>query len=184
MVKRILKQIAAVFIAVAFISSIFFFMPHNPTNASVNYEILVPQSMISPNSTGVFSTVSLGAGGVYSVVGGTTGAFVQNLLTSNITTMLNLTKLLLNEQNISYNLSGGNVDCLSSFHFVSSLCTNYTAVNESVWSLESVGSSGALTAESLPLSEIKLNSLYQNSTFLLIYFTSTNQSGSVSIPLS
>ncbi len=180
MVKRIVKQVAALLIAIAFISSIFFFLPHTGSTAVVSYDVLVPTTELNANASTIFSTVHIGNGQTYSLVAGTSAASVQVLVSSNITNLLNLTEAVLNQQNITYNVSGGDIFCMSSRYFIGNLCTNYS--ESEAWGLLSAGSNGRLSTDSSVLSSINLNDLYDNTTFLLVYFIS-NTSGTTNSSL-
>jgi hypothetical protein len=180
MVNQRLKQAAALFIAIAFVSSIFFFFPHIPNNSSVTYYIVVPASSLKSNYTSSFGTISVQKGVSDSIIALSQGVPISNLLTSNISTMLSFTESVFAQENISYNISGGSIECAFSKEFISPLCAD--PVNNTAWGMFSEGSNGQLSPVQEALSGVSLKSISSNSTFILVFFSNSNLSSSSSVP--
>lgn len=178
MVNTRLKQALALFIAIAFVSSIFFFFPHVSSTSPVTYYIAVPSVVLSSNASSL-DTVNLGAG-PYSIISSSGSVPISNLIASNISNMLSFTESMLNQSNISYNVSNGNIQCISSKEFVYPLCANPS--NNTAWNIFSVASNGSLILKPIPLSNINLNSISYNSTFILAFFGVTTQNSSSTVP--
>jgi hypothetical protein len=171
MVNTRLKQAVALFIAIAFVSSIFFFFPHVSSTAPVSYYIVVPSSMLSPNSSYAANPIQVQRGVSDDIIAFSSAVPVSNLIADNISNMLEFTESMLNQENISYNISNGNIQCLSSKQFTKPLCAN--ASDGTSWFLIRDGSNTPL----IP-SNVKLSSINSNSTFTLVFFTSGNSSNS------
>jgi hypothetical protein len=174
MVNLRLKQAAALFIAIAFVSSIFFFFPHVSSTAPVTYYIAVPSNLLIPNSSYIGNTIQIQQGVPYSVIAFSSAVPVSTLITDHISNMLAFTESLLSNENISYNLSNGNMQCMFSKQFTEPLCAN--ASEGTSWFLLQYGSNTPL----IPYN-VKINSINSNSTFILAFFTSSNSSNSSSI---
>ena len=176
MVNIRLKQALALFIAIAFVSSIFFFFPHVSSTAPITYFIAVPASVLSPNSSYIGNQISVQQGVPDDMIAYSSAVPVSNLIADNISNMLQFTESLLNQENISYNISNGNIQCLFSKQFTEQLCANPS--NGTSWFLIQEGSNTPL----LP-SDVKLSSIDSNFTFILVFFTSGNSSSnSTTIP--
>ena len=171
MVNVRLKQALALFIAIAFVSSIFFFFPHVSSTAPVSYYIVVPSSVLTSNSSYLGNPISVQQGVPDNIIAFSSAVPVSTLSADNISTMLEFTESMLTQQNISYNVSNGNIQCLFSKQFVQPLCAN--ASEGTSWFLIQEGSNTPL----LP-SDVKLSSINSNSTFILVFFTSGNSSNS------
>lgn len=175
MVNIRLKQAAALFIAIAFVSSIFFFFPHVSSSAPVSYYIVVPTNLLSPNSTYLGNSITIQQGVPDSIIAFSSDIPVSTLLADNISNMLELTENMLQSENISYNVSNGDLACIFSKQFIGPMCAN--ASEGTSWFLIQQGSNTPL----IPYN-IKVNSIDSNSTFILAFFTSSNSSNSSSIP--
>jgi hypothetical protein len=176
MVNIRLKQAAALFIAVVFVLSIFtfvLFFPHVSSSAPVSYYIVVPTSLLTPNSTYLGNSITIQQGVPDSIISFSSGTPVSTLVADNISNMLQLTESMLQSENISYNVSNGDIQCISSKQFITSLCAN--ASEGTSWFLIQDGSNTPL----IPYN-IKINSIDSNVTFILAFFTSSNSSNSSS----
>lgn len=162
MVNTRLKQALALFIAIAFVSSIFFFFPHVSSTSPILYYIVVPSAALNSTASSLGS-ISIQSGVSNSVIASSGSVPISNLLASNISNMLSFTESILTQYNMSYNVSNGNIQCVSSSEFVSPLCANPSA--NTAWALFSLGSNNALNPEQVSLSSINLNSVSYNSTF-------------------
>ncbi|MCL4396814.1 hypothetical protein M1494_00500 [Candidatus Parvarchaeota archaeon] len=171
MVNVRLKQALALFIAIAFVSSIFFFFPHVSSTAPVSYYIVVPSDVLSPNSSYIGNPIQVQQGVSDNIIAYSSAVPVSTLSADNISNMLEFTESMLSQENISYNLSNGNIQCLFSKQFTQPLCAN--ASEGTSWFLIQDGSNTPL----LP-SSVKLSSINSNSTFILVFFTSGNSSSS------
>ena len=100
MVNLRLKQAAALFIAIAFVSSIFFFFPHVSSTAPVTYYIAVPSNLLIPNSSYIGNTIQIQQGVPYSVIAFSSAVPVSTLITDHISNMLAFTESLLSNENI------------------------------------------------------------------------------------
>ncbi|MCL4398198.1 MAG: hypothetical protein M1322_02570 [Candidatus Parvarchaeota archaeon] len=180
MVNVRLKQAAALFIAIAFVSSIFFFFPHVSSTSPITYYIAVPTPALRPNSTLNGNVIDLQPGYSETIISSVVSVPVSNLIASNISNMLNLTESILSQGNITYNVSNGNIQCIFSDQFVYPLCAN---LFNGSWNLFYVGSNGKLSPIQEPISHTNLNSITSNSTYLLAFFEVLNSSNnSNSIP--
>ncbi|MGC8533595.1 MAG: hypothetical protein ACP5MV_03145 [Candidatus Parvarchaeum sp.] len=173
MVNERLKQIAALFIGIVFILSIFAFssFSHVSSSAPISYYIVVPSSVLSPNSSYIGNTIQVQQGVPDNVIAFSSAVPVSTLSADNISNMLEFTESMLNQENISYNISNGNIKCLFSKQFIEPLCANASLGTS--WFLIQEGSNIPL----LP-SNVKLSSINSNSTFILAFFTSSNSSNS------
>ncbi len=175
MVNTRLKQAVALFIAIAFVSSIFFFFPHVSSTSPITYDIVVPSSALTANASPL-GTLEKGED---SIIASSGSVPVSDLLASNISDMLEFTQSMLKQYNFSYNTTAsGNIQCVSSKELVSPLCAN-PALGSS-WTIFSVGSNGDLNPEQVSLSNINLNSVNYNTTFVLMFFGQVNSSNSSS----
>ena len=182
MVNIRLKQAFALFIAIAFVSSIFFFFPHISNTSPISYDIIVPSAELSANASAL-PTVSIEKGVSDSIIASSGSVPISNILASNISNMLFFTESMLSQENMSYNVSNGGIQCVFSKEFKMPLCAD--AANGTAWALFSVSSSGQLTPEQQVLSSLNLNSINYNSTFLLAFVgltNSSNSSTSTSVP--
>lgn len=182
MVNVRLKQAIALFIAIAFVSSIFFFFPHVSSTSPVTYYILVPSAALRANASS-FGTLSVERGVSDDIIAFSGSVPVSNLIASNISNMLSFTESMLKQENISYNLSAGNIQCAFSKEFVEPLCAD--PYNNTAWTVFSVGPHGSLNPVQKSLSSINLNSINYNSTFILAFFgfqNSSNSNSSTGVP--
>ncbi len=176
MVNVRLKQALALFIAIAFVSSIFFFFPHVSSTAPITYAIAVPASVLNPNSSYLGNPISVQSGVSDDLIAYSSAVPVSNLIADNISNMLQLTESMLTQENITYNISNGNIQCMFSKQFTGPLCANPSEGTS--WFLIQDGSNTPL----LP-SDVKFSSIDSNSTFILVFFTSGNSSNnSTTIP--
>ena len=174
MVNLRLKQAVALFIAIAFVSSIFFFFPHVSSTAPITYYIAVPSSMLSPNSSYAGNPIQLQQGVPGNIIAYSSAVPVSTLVAENISNMLEFTENMLKIENISYNISNGNIQCLFSKQFAKPLCANPSEGTS--WFLIQLGSNTPL----LP-SNVQVTSINSNSTFILEFFTSGNSSNNSGI---
>ena len=190
MVNRRVKQVISIVIAVAFVASIFFFIPSTGNNTPMTYYIIVPRTLINSDSP-LYSGSQITLGNVnYSVIGSFISQPISTLITfSNSSDMLGLTEAMLKSQNVSFNVSGGYINCVSSPQFLRPLCFNINnrgPSQQTFWVLLAL-SNGKTSPVYTPLSSVNLRSLYgQNVTYLLEYFVPANQSSSsssTSVPL-
>ncbi len=182
MVNVRLKQAVALFIAIAFVSSIFFFFPHVSSSAPVTYYIIVPSNFLLSNSSYLGNSLSIQKGVTDDIISFSQAVPVSTLVADNLSNMLEFTESMLSSENISYNTSNGNLLCISSpKQFNSSLCAN--ASESKSWGLFSVGSNGVLSSQQIPLSDIKLSSIDSNTTYILAFFAPvTNSSNTTTVP--
>jgi len=176
MVNVRLKQALALFIAIAFVSSIFFFFPHVSSTAPVSYYIVVPSNLLSQNSSYLGNPIQVQQGVSDNIIAFSPAVPVSTLTADNISNMLEFTESMLSQENISYNVSNGDIQCIFSKQFIEPLCAN--ASEGTSWFLIQEGSNTPL----LP-ADVKLSSINSNSTFILAFFTSINSSSnSTTIP--
>ncbi|MCL5420255.1 MAG: hypothetical protein M1284_00700 [Candidatus Parvarchaeota archaeon] len=174
MVNIRLKQAAALFIAIAFVSSIFFFFPHVSSTSPITYYIVVPSALLRPNSSYLGNSIRI-SGSTDDIIALSRAVPISNLIASNISNMLEFTESMLKQENLSYNTSNGNIQCVFSDQFVYSLCANSSEGTS--WALSSVASNGALLSQSLSPADINLNSISSNSTYILAFYGAANSSG-------
>lgn len=194
MVNRKLKQIAALLIAIAFVGSIIFFIPQVPNSTPLSFEILAPNNLIKMNSSFYsFSPVKFSNVNV-SILGGPLAQEpISNVLTStNSTDLLELTNFILSNSNFSYIESNGRLICVKSKQLLVNLCNNATFSWE-LFSLTGSNSAlpysgiGSISPGNVSLSAIKLSSLLESTSFILIYYNgqgnvNTNNSGIPKFP--
>ena len=188
MVNRRIKQIISIVIAIAFVGSIFFFIPTTGNSTPLTYYILVPRVLVNSSSP-LYSSQQVTLSNVnYSVISSFLSQPVSDLITfSNSSNMLGLTEAMLKSQNMSFNLSGGSINCVVSNDFIKPLCFNINnrgPTQPTFWVLLSLSRGRALPVYS-SLNSINLKSIYgDNVTYLLEYFIPANQSSSsTSVPL-
>ncbi len=181
MVKKIIKQIVAIAVAIAFVGSIFLFIPKASNNNQITFYIIVPQALVKNGSLfqsangSVFIAAPLQAMPVSSIIQGT-----------NATNMLSLTEYLLSTSaNITFfNVSGGNIDCINSPFFVQELC--YNGSTGAGWQLYESDNGQTLYATSKALSSILLNNIYNTETLFVLQYNSpsgvSNGSGNTPPP--
>ncbi len=176
--KRIVKQIVAILIAVGFVGSIVFFIPHVPNSTPVAYNILIPNNLLRPNST-FYSLAPVTLGNVnVSSIGGIGESTVSAVLTNtNSTNLLQLTEFLLSQDGFSYVQGNGRLVCVSSPQLVTEVCDNGTYD----WTLFSGSGSASLglydNSLNASLSAITINSLSTNTSFFLVYYNPTAATG-------
>ena len=173
MVNIRLKQAAALFIAIAFVSSIFFFFPHVSSTSPITYYIVVPSALLRPNSSYLGNSIRI-SGSTDDIIALSRAVPISNLIASNISNMLEFTESMLKQENLSYNTSNGNIQCVFSDQFIHPLCAN---LYNGSWALSSVASNGALLSQSLSPADINLNSISSNSTYILAFYGAANSSG-------
>jgi hypothetical protein len=179
MLKRLLKQVLAILIGLAFVGSLFVFIPHTPNNDILSYEVLVPQSLVQSGSQ--FSTVGGGnsSSPAYSLVAGFQQVPVSNVIEStNASNLLNLAVTLLQQENISSTTSGGSISCIASKNFTTSLCNNA----DYSWVLFTSLNGGNLSEDKATLSSVNINNVQDQTAFFLIYQSTVVQSGPPQIP--
>ena len=189
MVNRRIKQGLAIFVAVAFVLSIIFFIPHVPNDNPITYELLVPNSLIIPSSSFYSLAPETFSNQNVSSLGGFFKTAVSEVVAStNATNLLQVTEYILKEDGIGFNSSNGFITCIHSDNFTKSLCDNSTYG----WYLFS-GTSGSLSlgysgSNDPSLSSISLDSIEENNlTFVLAFLNpnlnSANTNSSSSIPV-
>ncbi len=171
MVNRRLKQGLAIFVAVAFVLSIIFFIPHVPNGNLVTYELLVPNSLIVPTSPFYSLAPKTFSNQNVSSLGGFFDTKVSEVVAStNATNLLQLTEYILKNNNIGFNSSNGLITCIYSTNFTKSICDNSTY---SWYLFSGIGNSLSLGYGGFnnpSLASISLDSIYQtNLTFVLVY---------------
>lgn len=174
MVNIRLKQALALFVAVSFVSSMFFFFPHFSNVTPITYYIVVPSNLLEPNSSYLGNPLQIQKGVTYDIISFSQAVPVSTLEADNISNMLDFAGSMLSNENISYNVSNGNLQCLFSRQFVSPLCADLS--NGSSWGLFSVASNGNLVPEQIAPEYIKIGSIDSNSTFILAFFAPSNAS--------
>ena len=174
MANKRVKQILAVFIAIAFVGSILFFIPKVPNNNQLSFEVLVPNVFIANSSRFSFSTATFSNLNVSSL-GGLSGTVDNVIANTNSTTLLSLTNAVLNSSKFLYNESGGNLECVISPKFKQKLCNNQNYT----WLLFSgVGSIVSIDA-GVKLSSISLSSVQNGTKFILIYYGNQQSTSNV-----
>ena len=160
MVNRRLKQFVAIFVAVAFVASIFIFIPKQPNNNTFAEYILVPTSLVQ-NQT-AFSPYSSNLSIISFISPSVIGNLVAN---ANLTDLASVTSSMLSAARLNYTLSNNTLCIQKGTYFAENLCDN---LNYTWVMLEnSSGSFGQVTS---PFSSIKLNSLSASfNYFYLIY---------------
>ncbi len=150
----------AILVALAFIASLFFFIPKQPNPNSVSEIILVPSNLVlnSTRFNQYNSNLSLIAGSPSLQIG---------LLSRNITSLANLTGALLKSAGINFTMYNGNLCIESGSIFSKDLCDS----KNSTWILlVSYNGGSNFTQLNQPLSSIDLNSLYYpQNEFILVY---------------
>jgi hypothetical protein len=169
MIRRLVKQILAIIIAVAFIASILYFIPKFPNENILSYSILVPDQFINASST-FYSTAPLTFSNQnFSSIGSVSQPISNIISSTNATNLLQLTNFFLSLNKIKSNESNGGVICLYSENFTKSLCDN---ANYSWLLFYGTGTQLSLyqNSNSPSLSSITLNSIQNNNvTFVLVY---------------
>ncbi|MGC8516880.1 MAG: hypothetical protein ACP5MT_03240 [Candidatus Acidifodinimicrobium sp.] len=173
MVNRRLKQFVAIFVAVAFVASIFLFIPKQLNNNTFSEYILVPTSLVQ-NQT-AFSPYNSNL----SVIGFVPPSIIGNLVVnSNLTNLAGVTSSMLSAVKLNYTLSNATICIQKGTYFTENLCdnSNYTWVM-----LENV--SGTIQQLTSPLSSVDLNGLSSPSNyFYLIYEPKQTATASNSLP--
>ena len=169
MIRRLVKQILAIVIAVAFIGSLLYFIPKFPNENILSYSILVPSRFINASSAFYSNTPLIFSNQNFSSIGSVSQAISNIISSTNATNLLQLTNFLLGLNKIKSNESNGEITCLYSENFTKSLCdnANYT------WLLfYGIGTQLSLyqNSNNPSLSSISLNSIQDNNvTFVLVY---------------
>ncbi len=173
MVNRRLKQFVAIFVAVAFVASIFLFIPKQLNNNTFSEYILVPTSLVQ-NQT-AFSPYNSNL----SIISFVSPSIIGNLVAnSNLTNLAGVTSSMLSAAKLNYTLSNATICIQKGTYFAENLCdnSNYTWVM-----LENV--TGTIQQLTSPLSSVDLNSLSSPSNyFYLIYEPKQTTTASNSLP--
>ncbi len=189
MVNRRIKQGLAIFVAVAFVLSIIFFIPHVPNDNLITYELLVPNNLIAPSSPYYSLAPATFSNQNVSSLGGFSETEVSEVVAStNATNLLQLTEFILKNDNIGFNTSNGFLTCIYSANFTRSICDNSTY---SWYLFSGFGDSLSLgygNSNNPALSSISLNSIEEsNFSFVLAYLNpnlnSANTNSSSGIPV-
>lgn len=175
MVPRIVKQIVAVLIALAFIASLFFFIPKQSNTNDVTLFVLVPANLMqNPTAFNTYGTTN------YSIIAEEPPVQIANLVASNVTTLLNLTTGVLKFSNISYSVQNGQLCLPASGLFKQNLCDSLNAS----WTIYQSSNGQNFTILNENLSNIKLGSLYYSQNyFILLYQYSAVTTTTAKAPL-
>ncbi|MCL5009631.1 MAG: hypothetical protein M1433_01465 [Candidatus Parvarchaeota archaeon] len=186
MVKRLIKQIVAIFIAIAFVASIMFFIPKVPNSTPFTYEILVPNNMINSSSPLLNRVPLTFSGQNMSAIGGVYYTPISDIISStNATNLMQFTNAIVSQNNITYNESSGQLECLYSTQFLAPLCSN--ATYEWLVFYSSGDGFSLYNGNGAPLlSSVNLKQLEGDNITMLLVYTSLNNGGanaSSGIPL-
>ncbi|MCW1301974.1 MAG: hypothetical protein OH316_02470, partial [Candidatus Parvarchaeota archaeon] len=163
----------AIFIVVAFVGSIFFFIPRQSNSNLFSEYILVPSSLVSNQTE--FSPYNSNLTAIGFVSPGPISSLVIN---GNFTTLASVTSGILSSSRLNYTMSNSTLCIFGGTSFTQNLCdnSNYTWVM-----LQNV--SGSLQVLSKPLSSVELDSLsYPSNYFYLIYEPVQSAAPSGSLP--
>ncbi|MDP8012916.1 MAG: hypothetical protein RAK22_02330, partial [Nanoarchaeota archaeon] len=150
MVPRLLKQIAAILIAIAFIASLFFFIPKQANSNNVSLIVLVPTQLLRNQTT--FNQYNSN----FSIIAEQSPIQISVLSAENITSLLNLTTTLFKFSNISYSVSNGQICLPASTLFLKNICDT----KNSFWLVYESENGQTPTLLNKSLSKIELGSLY------------------------
>jgi hypothetical protein len=174
--KRIIKQIVAIAVAITFVASIMFFIPQMPNNNPLTYGVFIPTNLINITYRANFLSGEINN---FSGVGGglASGSIANVIAGTNTTNFLSLVNFVLKGANLSYNESNGRVICINSKEFIRNICDNSTYD----WLVFYGSSAGSFlpydSTGNISLSSIKLSSIQQNETLLLIYYNLLGKMG-------
>jgi len=173
MVPRILKQIVAILVAVAFIASLFFFIPKQANSNNVSLIVLVPTQLLRNQTT--FNEYNSN----FSIIAEQSPIQISVLSAENITSLLNLTTTLFKFSNISYSVSNGHICLPSSTLFLKNLCNG----RNSFWLVYESENGQTPTLLNESLSGIELNSLYSPQNEFILVYQYTNITSTQKAPL-